>query len=206
MFSARHSNSARALFSQGTQSSVLKLKPSAIPYSTSGQNQCESWFSLFDPVLVCICQAHELEKSDLTSHSKIQHKILVLLVRKGYINLTKTLETQTACVTHWKAAQKSLSSPTFGLSPSLPFSWTSGWGEVSFQQSHSSPPSACWPLQILFLDKYRRTSVFFQFVSSSPRAKGLKSICPSDTEIGPCASMSMVKFKLELNLLEARQN
>lgn len=188
MFSAWHSSSAHALFSQGTLSSVLKLKPSVIlDRACWVRIDVNLGFPLFSPVLVCTCQAHGWEKSDLTSHSKIWHKIPVLLVRKGYINQTKTLETR---VTQWKSAQNSLSSPAFGLSPSLPFSWTSGWGEVSLQQSHSSPPSACC-LWILFPDKYKRTSVFFQFVSSPPRAK---SICSPDTEIAPCASMSTGKL------------
>lgn len=169
-------------------------------------------FSLFDPVLVCICQAYGQERSDLIFHSKIWHKILVLLVKKAALIKTKTLETQIATI--WKSAQKSPSSPAFGLSPSLPFSRTLGWAEVSLQQSHSSPPSACWPLWI-FLDKHRRTSVFFPFASSSPRAKGLKvnlslrqwnSASISIHEHLCLCIHEHGKIKLELNLLAARQN
>lgn len=62
-------------------------------------------FALSGPVLVCICQAHWLEKSGLTCNSKIWYKIPVVLMRTGYINLTKTLEAQPAWVTLLKLAQ-----------------------------------------------------------------------------------------------------
>jgi len=107
-------------------------------------------------------------------------------------------------VIHWKSAQISL--PSLAPIATLQLDIWAG-GEVAFQQSHSSPHSACWPLQNLFLHKHRRTSAFLQFVSSSPRAKGLKvkvaSLTPKTVS---CTSLSVGKFKLELRFLAAWQN
>ena len=172
-------------------------------------NDVNHGFSLSSPVVVCICQAHWLKKSDLTSNSKIWYKIPVVLVRTGYIiNLTKTPETQIAWVTRWKSAQMSLSSPAGRLAPIIALQldiWAGG--EVAFQQSHSSPHSACWPHWILFLHKYRRTSAFFQFVSFPPRPKCLKvKLAPLTLKTVHCTSLSMGKFKLELHFLAAWQN
>lgn len=190
MFSAWHSSSAHALFSQGTLSSVLKLKPSVIlDRACWFRIDVNLGFPLFSPVLVCTHQAHGWEKSDLTSHSKIWYKIPVLLVRKGYINQTKTLETQLEWLTgsQLKILCQALHLACPHHCPSV--------GHRGGERRHFSKATTALPqpagLWILFPDKYRRTSVFFQFVSSPPRAK---PICPSDTEIVPCASMSTGKL------------
>lgn len=134
LFQSDTRNCARAFFSQGTRSAVLKLKPSACPQGMLGQNQHESWFLTFWSSLVCICQACWLEKSDLTSNSKIQYTLPVVLVRTGYINLTATLETQISWVTRWKSVQMSLPSSACGLAPitTLQLDMWDG-GEVAFQ-------------------------------------------------------------------------
>lgn len=134
------------LFSQGTQSAVVKLKPSAIPHGTLGQKKCEPWLSTFCSRPGLHLPGPLARKSYLTSNFKKQSKIPVVLLRTGYIILTSTVGAETVWVTHWKSALP-LSRPACRLAPRAALQWDI-WtqGEAALQQSHPSPHSACWLL------------------------------------------------------------
>lgn len=173
-----------------------------------GHNQCEPWLCAFWSSPGLHLSGWLAGKGNLISDFERQYKIPVVLVRTGYINLTRSLETQIAWVTHWKWAQMSLSSPArrLALVTALQLDIWAG-GEVAIQQRPSSPRSACWPLWTLLLHKYRRTSAFFQFVSSPPRAKCLKvKPAPLTLKTVHSTSLRTGKFKLELHFLAAWKN